>query len=131
MALVLSRNMHRRYLNESQRAAAVVACRAWLSNGQRPTSAPGAEVAQAAKEMATKADVGVRTIEQAKGAHAAGLGEAMHDGEVTTERTSEVAKLPAAERPAAVEVLPAARMASAKRSALPAKQTAAQVEALP
>lgn len=80
VAFVKSRNLERRHLTPSQKAAAVVACHAWkpLGANQRG-SAPGAE-AHSAKALAKEAGVGTRTIEQAKAAHQAGLGEAVRDG---------------------------------------------------
>lgn len=88
LALVLSRNLHRRHLTGSQRAAAVVACSEWRERG-KPNSAPGAELGTA--EMAKAADVGTRTIEHAKEAHKAGLGNAVRDGELSAKKAAEQA----------------------------------------
>ena len=102
VAYVKGLNLLRRHLTASQRAEAVVACSAWARTG-RPAgnSAPGAELT--AKEMAAEAGVGTRTIEQAKAAHSAGLGEAVRDGQVSVKRAAEIAKLPEPERAAAIE----------------------------
>jgi hypothetical protein len=101
VAYVKSRNLHRRHLTGSQRAAAVVACSEWHPAHRPNNCAPGAHLATA-KQMAREADVGVRTIVQAKAAQAAGLGDAVREGKVSAKRAAEVAKLPAEERAAAI-----------------------------
>ena len=76
---VLSKNLHRRHLTPSQRASAVVACRAWVRSGaNQHTLAGGVEAAstpQTNADMARLARVTERSITDAKSAHAAGLGE--------------------------------------------------------
>jgi hypothetical protein len=91
VAFVKSRNLERRHLTASQKAAAVVACHAWkpLGANQRG-SAPGAE-AHSAKALAKEAGVGTRTIEQAKAAHQAGLGEAVRDGMLSAKNAAALA----------------------------------------
>ena len=112
-AFVISKNTHRRQLTAGQRAAAVVAVRAWRPSnseqaGQQTDEKvihkgapvhPSASVAQ----MAAESGVGERTIQQAKRGHEAGLGEAMRDGKISPKRASEIAKLPESERAAAIE----------------------------
>ncbi len=104
-AFVISKNTHRRQLTESQRAAAVVAVRSWRPADElgkpanRSTGAhghPSATVAQ----MAAEAGVGEHTIQRAKKAHEAGLGEAIRDGKLSVR---------AAERAIAGKPSPAAR----------------------
>lgn len=105
VAFVLSLNLHRRHLTGAQRAAAVVACSAWAQSGDNQhtrggeVAAPPVTVAQ----MAQAAEVSPRTIQQAKRAQEAGLGEAVREGKVSAERAAELAKLPADERQAALE----------------------------
>lgn len=96
VSFVLSRNLHRRHLTASQRAAAVVAATNWRPAGV----ARGAKVhGMATKaEMAEEAQVSERTIVHAKQAHQAGLSEAVRDGKVSAKRAAEVAKLPEPER---------------------------------
>lgn len=110
VAFVLSKNAHRRHLTASQRAVAVVACRAWLLNGsnQHKTTATGGGRAPSAhppadaatnngpatattKEMAAEANVSERTITQAKAAQAAGLGDKVRDGTMSAKRAAEAA----------------------------------------
>lgn len=100
VAYVKSRNLHRRHLSGSQRAAAVVACSAWCPPGKPSNPAPGAGLTSA--QMAKEADVAERTIRHAKAAHAAGLSEAVKDGKVTAKRAAEVAKLPEEQRATAL-----------------------------
>lgn len=89
VAFVKSRNLHRRHLTESQRAASVVACSKWAPSGARV--APGATV-QSNAQMATEADVSQRTIRHAKVAAAAGLGEAVVEGKVSAKRAAEIVR---------------------------------------
>lgn len=97
VGLVKSRNLERRHLTASQKAAAVVACNEWAESGSNqhtgkgggsPSAPPSATVAQMAKE----AGVGHRTIKQAKQAHDAGLGGAVRDGALSVKAASEIAK---------------------------------------
>lgn len=102
IAFVLSHNLHRRHLTGSQRAAAVVKATSWRANGHnKSTSAPGADLT--AKELADKAEVSERTIEHAKTAERAGLGDAVREGQVSAKRAAEVAKLPKAKREKALK----------------------------
>jgi hypothetical protein len=105
-SFVLSRNLHRRHLTASQRAEAVVACSAWKPARRPDKAAPGAGLSEA--QMAKVADVGERTIRQAKVAHKAGLGGAITEGRVSAKRAAEIAKLPEPLRKAAIEQPPRA-----------------------
>lgn len=93
VAFVESANLHRRHLTASQRAAAVVAVRAWAP-AKRPAGNKGAMVAPLStnKEMATAANVSVRTIKDAKAAQVAGLGEAVKEGALTVSEAAKVAR---------------------------------------
>lgn len=82
VAFVLSKNLHRRHLTASQRAAAVVACAQWAPNGRPGNSAPGAPFRTNA-DLAREADVSPRTIKQAKVAHEAGLSDSVIAGEIS------------------------------------------------
>lgn len=106
VAYVQSMNLHRRHLTGSQRAAAVVACAKWAP-AHRPEKGEAASPFSTTAQMAQAAEVSERTIEKAKRAQEAGLGEAVRDGKVTAERASEIAKLPEQERQAALEAPPA------------------------
>lgn len=101
VAYVISCNLHRRHLTASQRAQAVAVCNDWLPAHRPSNSAPGAGLST--KAMAEKADVSPRTIEHAKAAQAAGLGDAVRDGKITVKQGAAIAKLPVEDRPAAVE----------------------------
>lgn len=100
---VLSKNLHRRHLTASQRAAAIVAATNWRPAGVSSSSAAAAEDTVTAKSLAEKAEVSQRTIEHAKTAHRAGLGNAVLEGKVSAERAAEIAKLPKGKRAAALE----------------------------
>lgn len=116
---VLSRNLHRRHLSASQRAAAIVAARDWRPHGdQKTTMGNFAHRSQADQqttirkiadrttaEMAKEADVSARTIKSAKAAHRAGLGEEVKEGRVTASAAAEVAKLPPGKREEAVDAI--------------------------
>lgn len=87
VSFVKSRNLHRRHLTDSQRAAAVVACSKWAPKGK---PAPGADLQTTAK-LAKEADVSERTIERAKTAQRAGLGQAVIEGKVSAKRAEQIA----------------------------------------
>jgi hypothetical protein len=106
VAFVLSRNLHRRHLTGSQRAAVIVAATDWNQIGanRRGGSEPGSDPKSEA-EMAAAAEVSDRTIRHAKAAHEAGLGDAVKEGKVSAKAAAEVAKLPKKEREKAVEAI--------------------------
>lgn len=97
VAFVISRNLHRRHLTASQRAAAVVSATNWRPSGVT-TGRAAAAATLSNKQLAEKAEVGERTIRQAKVAETAGLGDAVRDGKVSAERAAEISKLPKAKR---------------------------------
>ena len=119
VAYVQSVNLHRRHMTGSQRAASVVTCSEWAKSGENQynrggeVASPPREVASplTVAEMAKVADVSQRTIQQAKKAQEAGLGDAVRDGKVTAEQAAEIAKLPEPERLAALETPPAPKPA--------------------
>lgn len=132
VAFVKSRNLHRRHLTESQRAAAVVACSRWAPTGRPAESAapaarspkatpseekaePGAAFSTTA-ELAREADVSERTIRQAKVAESAGLGGAVREGKVSAKRAAEIVKADPAvgEKIAAGKVTPEEVIENAK-----------------
>lgn len=114
-AYVISKNLHRRHLSASQRAQAIVDASNWRPVGRlKPSpssettmnSAPGAELPSgrfsSVAQMAKEADVGTRTIEQAKEVSKAGLSEPVRKGEISVKKAAEIAKLPQAKRDAAI-----------------------------
>lgn len=99
-AFVLSRNLHRRNLTASQRAAAVVACGEWRPAGYNVAAA--ATLSPTNEQLAQEAQVSPRTIRNAKAATKAGLNKPVAEGKITAERGAEIAKLPKSQRKAAI-----------------------------
>lgn len=95
VAFVKSKNWHRRHLSASQKAAAEVALHEWAGSGRN--HAPGAGLKTNA-EMAEDAGVSERTIQHAKAAHQAGLGDAVRKGDLSAKDAAAIAKLPKAKR---------------------------------
>jgi len=96
---VLSRNLHRRHLEASQRAAAVVACREWKPIGRpQENRTPGVHLNETVtnKEMAEEAHVSTTTIKNAKTAHKAGLGDKVISGEMSAKKAASTIKAPPA-----------------------------------
>jgi hypothetical protein len=102
VAFVLSQNMHRRHLTASQRAAAVVACSNWSPPHRQKKSAPGADLSKTTKELAIIAGTGTRTIEHAKAAEKAGLGDLVKEGVMTAKEGAKVASGKIDEKPSKV-----------------------------
>jgi uncharacterized small protein (DUF1192 family) len=91
VAFVRSKNQHRRHYQKSQQAAIEVSLTAW-AEAHRPRKGEAASPFSTNKEMANRAGTTERTIQHAKRAHEAGLGEAVRDGKVSAERAAELAK---------------------------------------
>lgn len=91
VAFVRSKNQHRRHYQKSQQAAIEVSLTAWAEAHRPRKGEPGSPLSTN-KEMADRAGTTERTIQQAKRAHEAGLGEAVRDGKVSAKVASEIAK---------------------------------------
>lgn len=101
---VKSKNWHRRHMNASQRALAVVQLALWAKTG-KPKGEPGSPLATVAT-MASEAGTTDRTIQQAKAVEVNGskeLKELVKDGEVSVKKAAAVAKLPKREQVAALD----------------------------
>lgn len=82
VAFVIARNLHRRHLTGSQRAAAVVAASEWRPAGRIGKGEVASPLSTNA-EMARVAEVTPRTIKHAKEAQRAGRGEDVRDGKIS------------------------------------------------
>ena len=95
---VIRQNAMRRHLTPGQRAACIVACHEWAAGGMQPSqgrdgtgkftggdpgSPPVTEAPTTVSAMASEASVSERTIQRAKVAEEAGLGDAMRSGELS------------------------------------------------
>ena len=102
---VIRHNAYRRHLTASQRAAMVVACTKWRPHGDqgRERSVPGTDREKGesttavksrstAAQMAQGAGVSESTIEHAKAAERAGLGEKVRSGEMSAKAAARKAK---------------------------------------
>ncbi|NPT36232.1 hypothetical protein [Paraburkholderia xenovorans] len=88
---VVSKNLHRRHMTDSQRAASVIAVSRWVPVG-RPNNLAHRATLSTNAELAHRADVSERTISRAKVAHEAGLGPAVIAGEMTLRQAESAAK---------------------------------------
>ena len=124
VAFVLSHNLHRRHLSESQRAAAVVACTSWappnrLKNKQ--ATVPASSKTNA--EMAKVAGTSERTVKDAKTAQRAGLIDEVKDGTISASGAAKIARgePPKPEKKTAVQPIDdgpsAAEVAASERAA--------------
>jgi hypothetical protein len=109
VAFVKSANLHRRHLTGSQRALAMVACSAWVPTGANQHTKrggePGSPPAKTNAALAAEAKVSERTIEHAKTAHKAGLGDAVKEGAMTVKEAAQIAKgTPAKPRPDTLDI---------------------------
>ena len=91
VALVMSRNAFRRHLTASQRAAAVVACNQWAPTGKPAKGEPGSPLQKTNAELAVEAKTTERTVQQAKVAAKAGLGDAVRDGKMSAKAAAKLA----------------------------------------
>ena len=91
LSFVKSKNQHRRHYEKSQRAAIVISLNAWAVAGNQAKGEPGSPLATNL-EMASDAGTTVRTIQQAKRAHEAGLSEPVRDGKISAKSAAELAK---------------------------------------
>lgn len=138
VAFVKSQNLHRRHLTASQRAAAVVACSAWVPAKKQARGEATSPLAKTNAEMASEAHVTPRTIQQAKVAQKAGLSEAVKDGALTVEQAARIAtgKPAKPEKKGETKTAPAAASApadfgpSAAEVAAAERETAEELEAL-
>ena len=88
---VIARNALRRHLTASQRAGIVVSVYEWRGRGQRDEnikSPPGGDLNPTTKQMAEQINVSETTIEQAKAAERAGLGEEVRSGELSAKQAA-------------------------------------------
>ena len=112
MGYVIRQNAMRRHLTPGQRAACIVACHEWAKTGRpqkgdprSPFSteddpdtarlmegAPGSPLPATVSKMAEEASVSERTIQRAKVAEEAGLGDAIRSGELSPKAAAEQAR---------------------------------------
>lgn len=126
VAFVISENMRRRHLSESQRAM-VAAKLAKLPQGVRPADMPVSTPTQ--PQAAAALNVGERSVRAAKAVidhGAAGLADAVDAGTVSVSAAAEVARLPEAEQAEIVAKGPEAVRAAAKEARAPRVQAPAE-----
>jgi ParB-like chromosome segregation protein Spo0J len=124
-AFVISLNLRRRHLNESQRAM-VAAELATLQNGQRKSGSPIGEAAVTQGEAGKTLNVSKRQVERARKVRAKGspeLIQAVEQGEVSVSAAAEIADQPKAEQKKIVKKGKPAVQAAAKKSKAKKKTT--------
>ena len=93
---VIRQNAMRRHLTPGQRAACIVACREWaeggVDTGRLTGGDPGSPPVATVSDMAEEAGVSERTIQRAKVAQDAGLGEKTRSGELSPKAAAAQAK---------------------------------------
>lgn len=90
---VIELNLLRRHLDASQRAAVAVAVNGWRTGAFRPSAQEICINADLSSEkIASQANVSVRTVEQAKIAHKAGLSEQIRDGKASAQAAEHLVK---------------------------------------
>jgi len=100
VAFVLSRNLHRRHMDASQRAVAVVSCREWKPTVGRPKEyRPGTVIPSTVPQMAKEADVSAATIERAKIAVKTGRADEVKRGELSVKQAARDAAPPRPKAP--------------------------------
>lgn len=85
VAFVLSKNLHRRHLNASQRAVAVTACREWMPN-HRPKEVESTFHLISNQALAEEASVSIQTIKDAKAVIKAGKADDVIAGKTTVNK---------------------------------------------
>ena len=104
-AWVVSQNLHRRHLTESQRAM-VAARLATLGRGRPETNAQICVFSPSQSEAATLLNVGRRSVQSARTVQSQGipdLVDAVDSGEIAVSRAAGIAKAPPEDQPALVE----------------------------
>lgn len=103
-AFVESKNDNRRHMTASQRAESKLRVFEWRDRG-KSKSAPGADQGSSTEEIAKAARASTRTVEQAKAAHRAGLGDEVLTGTISAKTGAELAKLSPKKRDKAVKAI--------------------------
>lgn len=114
---VLAQNKARRNLTASQRADAVTSVYQWAPAHREKKGAATAPLSKTNAELAAIAGTGIRSIQQAKAVHSAGVQavqDAVKTGSVSVEVAAAVAKLPAKEQKKIAAKGPDAMRAAAK-----------------
>jgi hypothetical protein len=90
-SFVLSKNLHRRHMEPSQRAVAVASCREWKPKGnQNPMG--NVTHSTSVPEMAKEANVSEKTIKDAKVAIKSGQADAVLSGKISVSKAADIAR---------------------------------------
>lgn len=91
-SFVLSKNLHRRHMEPSQRAVAVTKCREWQPQGRPSNKRGNVTPFSSVAEMAKEANVSEKTIKDARVAIKSGQADDVLAGKISVSKAADIAR---------------------------------------